>query len=155
MLWINGASCQCGVSWLHDFLKLKRKHKNHEGGEGRLSILASSLYSGAFCQHSSFSTLWKIAPIPQTKQKILGVPAVVKWDWWHPGSAGMQARSPALHSGLRIWHCCSCELGSDLILGPGTPHAAGWSKKKRGRKKSRKSSQGKKLKPKCSANEGP
>ena len=27
-------------------------------------------------------------------------------------------RSLAWHTGLRIWHCCSC--GSDVIPGPGT-----------------------------------
>ena len=60
---------------------------------------------------------------------------MAQWDWWHLGSAGTQVRSPAWHGGLRIWYCCSCGLGlncsSDLILGPGTPYAAGQPKNKK------------------------
>ena len=65
---------------------------------------------------------------------ILGVPTVVQRDWQHLGSAGMQVRSLAWHSGLRIWRCHSCGLGcdcsSDLIPGLGTPHATSWPKLK-------------------------
>ena len=64
-----------------------------------------------------------------------GVPAVAQWDWRHPGTTGMQVRSPAGHSGLRILCCCSCGLGldcgSDLISGPGTSYAAKNEKKKK------------------------
>lgn len=31
-----------------------------------------------------------------------GVPTVVQWDWQHLGGTGMQVRSPALYSGLRM-----------------------------------------------------
>ena len=70
---------------------------------------------------------------------------MVPGDRQHFGSAGTQVRSPAQHSGLRIWRCCSLGLGrdcsSDLIPGPGTPYAAGWpnmKKIKKRRKKERK-----------------
>ena len=53
------------------------------------------------------------------------------------GSAGTQVPSPAWHRGLRIQHCHSCGIGhtcsSDLIPGPGAPHAMGrpkWKFKK-------------------------
>ena len=80
---------------------------------------------------------------------------MVPGDRQHFGSAGTQVRSPAQHSGLRIWRCCSLGLGrdcsSDLIPGPGTPYAAGWPnmkkikkrrKKERGREKRKKKSRG-------------
>ena len=48
------------------------------------------------------------------------------------GSAGMQVRSPAPHSGLRTLCCCSCGFGCDcdldMIHGPRTPYALGWPK---------------------------
>ena len=54
------------------------------------------------------------------------------------GGAGMQVLSPACHSGLQMWHCCSYDLGrdcsSDLIPGQGTPYAAGWPKMKEKKK---------------------
>ena len=47
---------------------------------------------------------------------------------------GTQVRLPAWHSGLRIQHCCSCDVGpnwdSNLILSPGTPYALGPAKRK-------------------------
>ena len=47
----------------------------------------------------------------------------------------MQVRSPAWHSGLRIWSCHSCRVGgncdSDLIPGLGTPCAVGKPKKEK------------------------
>ena len=50
-------------------------------------------------------------------------------DWQHLCSTGMQVRSLAWHSGLRIRRCHICGLvynsGSDLIPGPGTPYAMG------------------------------
>ena len=59
----------------------------------------------------------------------VGAPTVVQRDQWHLGSTGMQVRSLAPHSGLRIGHSHSCDVGhncgSDLIPGPGTPYAAG------------------------------
>ena len=55
---------------------------------------------------------------------------MAQWDQWCLGSPEMQVRYPALHSGLKIWHCCSCSLGgdcgSDLIPGSGAPYATGW-----------------------------
>ena len=43
----------------------------------------------------------------------------------------MQVQSPAQHSpGLRIRHCISCNCGSDLIPGLGTPYVMEWPKKK-------------------------
>ena len=64
-----------------------------------------------------------------------GVPAVTQRDWQHLGSSGTQVRSPAWHSGLRIQHCHSCDLGPDrgldLIPGLGTPYAAGQLKKEK------------------------
>ena len=48
---------------------------------------------------------------------------------------GMQVRSPAQHSGLRIWRCHSCGIvcncGLDLIPVLGTPYATGWPKRKK------------------------
>ena len=67
-----------------------------------------------------------------------GVLAVVQGDCWRFESPGMQVRSLAWHSGLRIWHCHGCGLGLngglDLIPDPGTPQAAGWPKKKKQKK---------------------
>ena len=60
---------------------------------------------------------------------------MVQRDWQHPGSAGMQVRSLAQYSGLRIRHCRSCGVGrdgsSDLISGLETPFAVGRPKKKK------------------------
>ena len=57
---------------------------------------------------------------------------MVEQDWQCLGSPGVQVRSPARHSGLRIRHCLSFNLGhdciSDLIPSPGTPYAAGQPK---------------------------
>ena len=36
---------------------------------------------------------------------------MVKWDWRRHWSTGMQVRTLAGHSGLRIWHCHSCSVG--------------------------------------------
>ena len=51
-------------------------------------------------------------------------------------AAGTQVRSLALHSGLRIQHCCSCGIGCNSSLDPfpgmGTPYALGQPKKKKG-----------------------
>ena len=58
---------------------------------------------------------------------------MVQWDQCCFWSTGMQVRSSAWHSELRIWDCNSCGLGHkcslDLILGLETPHAVGQSKK--------------------------
>jgi len=47
----------------------------------------------------------------------------------------MWVGSPALHSRLGIWWCCSYGLvlgcGSDLIPSPGAPYAMGWPKKQK------------------------
>lgn len=55
------------------------------------------------------------------------------------GSAvSWEGRDTAQHSGLGIWHCCSCDLsqiyGSDVIPGPETPYAVWCLKKKRKKK---------------------
>ena len=54
---------------------------------------------------------------------------VASRERWDSGSI------PTRHSGLRILHCHSCSLsrdwGSDLIPGPGVPHAKGWPKMKK------------------------
>ena len=59
---------------------------------------------------------------------------MVQRDWWCLGSTGMQVRSPAKHSGLRILCCHSCSLGnnysSDLIPGLGMPVLQGGQKRK-------------------------
>ena len=57
-----------------------------------------------------------------------------QWDLSCLESPGVQIQSPAQHSRLRIQHCCSCDLGSDLIPGSGTPYAMGWPKKKKKKK---------------------
>ena len=85
------------------------------------------------------------------KKEKSGVPAVTQQDRRHHGSAGMQVRTLAWHSGLRIRNCCSCTLGhkynSDLIPGLVIPYAAGQpkkrEKKKKGRKEGRKEERGK------------
>ena len=65
---------------------------------------------------------------------MLGAPAVARQSWQRLWRAGMQVRSLARHSGLRIQHCLSCSLGwncgLDLISGPGTPYAVGQTKNK-------------------------
>ena len=55
---------------------------------------------------------------------------MVQWDWWLRGSAGTQVQSPAWHSGLRIWGCCSFGLGHNCGWDPGTSYALVWSEKK-------------------------
>ena len=51
------------------------------------------------------------------------------------GALGHKARCPARHSGSRTWCGHGCSLGHncswDLILGPGTPCAAGRPQKKK------------------------
>ena len=68
------------------------------------------------------------------KREKRGVPTVVQQDWQPLGSTGMQVRSLAQHSGLRIQHCHSCGLGCDcsldLIPGLGPPYAMGRPKMK-------------------------
>ena len=60
---------------------------------------------------------------------------MAQWDPWHLGSTRTQVQSLVWHSGLRIWHCCTCGLGhnfgSDLIPGLGTPYASGQPKKRK------------------------
>ena len=61
-----------------------------------------------------------------------GVPAVAQWDLWRLWSAGMQVRSRAQHSGLRVRCCHSCSVGHncspDLIPGLETPYSSGQQK---------------------------
>ena len=62
-------------------------------------------------------------------------------DQEHLGSTGTQVQSPAQHSRLRIWHCCSCGLGQncslDLMPGPGTPCATMRPKKEKEKERER------------------
>ena len=64
---------------------------------------------------------------------------MAQWDQQFFRSIGMQVRSSAWHSGLRIpsWHSrgVSRNYSSDLIPGPETPYAVGQPKKEKGRKK--------------------
>ena len=46
-----------------------------------------------------------------------GVPAAGQWDWQCLWSTGMQVRSLAQHSVLRIWCCRELQLRSQLCLG--------------------------------------
>ena len=66
------------------------------------------------------------------------IPPMAQWHWWPLGSSGMQVRSLAQHSGLRMQCCHSNGLGqnygSDLIPGLGMPYATGQPKKKRKKK---------------------
>lgn len=59
---------------------------------------------------------------------------MVQLDWQYLWSTGMQVRSPAWHSVLKIWPCQSCCVGYncslDLIPRLGTPYIAGWPKNK-------------------------
>ena len=41
---------------------------------------------------------------------------MVQWDWQHLQSTGMQVRSWAQHSGLRIWCCPQLQHRSQLQL---------------------------------------
>ena len=50
-------------------------------------------------------------------------------DWGHHWSTGIQVRTPAWHSGLRIPSCTPTASG--LIPAVGTPYAAGQLKKKK------------------------
>ena len=58
----------------------------------------------------------------------------MQWDQWHLGSVGMQDRSPAEHSRLKLLCFHSCSLGhsfsSELIPGLGIPYAVGRPKEK-------------------------
>ena len=76
------------------------------------------------------------------KVEVKGAPTVVQWDQRCLGSTGMQVRSLAWHSGLRIQCCHSCGLGQDLSLdlipGLGTPYAAGVTKKRKKKKERKK-----------------
>ena len=69
------------------------------------------------------------------KTNKLGIPTVTQRDQWHLWSTETQIQSLAQHSGLRILHCLSCDIGgnciSDLIPGPGTPYAMGQPKNKK------------------------
>ena len=60
---------------------------------------------------------------------------MAQWDCWCLWSSGGQVQYPALYSGLRIQHRCSCGIGyncgSDLIPGPGTAYTEGWPKEKK------------------------
>ena len=73
------------------------------------------------------------------KRRKDGVPAVVQQDRQCLGSTGMQVRSLAQHSGLRIWHCHSyglgCNYSSYVIPGLGTP---GQPRKKKEEEKKKK-----------------
>ena len=64
---------------------------------------------------------------------------MVQQDQQCLGSARLQSRSPAQHSGLRIQRCRSCDLGHtgglDLFPGPGTPYAVGRPKMKKKKRK--------------------
>ena len=55
-------------------------------------------------------TFMKADDLLGCKKKSQGFPTVVQWI---SGilSTGMQVLSPAWHSGLKIWRCCSCSLG--------------------------------------------
>ena len=68
-----------------------------------------------------------------------GLSTVVQCDWCCLYSSEMKVQSLAWHSGLRIWHCCSCSVDPhcslDLIPGPGTPYALGQPKKEEEEKK--------------------
>ena len=46
-----------------------------------------------------------------------------------------QVRPLAWYSELRIWHCHRCGIGHICSSDPETPHALGWGKKKRKKKK--------------------
>ena len=63
----------------------------------------------------------------------VGVPAVVQLDRQHLGGHYDTGLIPSPAQWLRIQHHCSCSLGSkcgsNLILGLGTPCAAGWGRK--------------------------
>ena len=65
---------------------------------------------------------------------------MVQWDQQHLGVLGQRFDSQPRHSGLRIQHCSSCDLGhncgSDLIPGLGIPYASGRPKVKGLKKKS-------------------
>ena len=95
-------------------------------GEGRL--FDSSSY---FPPHQMVSVLKSTRK--EKEKKTTGAPAVVQQDQQHLGSAGMQAASPARHSGLRIQRCRSCGLGQDCSSDgsdpwPRAPYAMGWPK---------------------------
>ena len=59
----------------------------------------------------------------------------VSWEHWDASLI------PAQHSGLRMWHCCSCSVGQncglDLVYGLGNPYASGRPKKKKNKKVNR------------------
>lgn len=50
----------------------------------------------------------------------VGVPTVAHQYWQHLGNAGTQVRSPASHSGLRMWYCSSRGIGHNCGLEPVT-----------------------------------
>ena len=73
--------------------------------------------------------------------KYTGAPTVAQWDQRCLCSAWTQVWSLARHSGLKIWHCHSCNIGSscslDSIPGPGTSICHECSHKRKEKKKKR------------------
>ena len=71
--------------------------------------------------------------------KYTGAPTVAQWDQRCLCSAWTQVWSLARHSGLKIWHCHSCNIGSscslDSIPGPGTSICHECSQKRKKKKK--------------------
>lgn len=69
------------------------------------------------------------------KKGLFGVPTVVQQDRQYLGSAGMQVRPLAQHSGLRTWYCHSCgtghHCGAGLIPRQGISTFHWWSQKQK------------------------
>ena len=79
---------------------------------------------GGACSH--FLPIWCVAsyraspgppsllplhPIPCSFPTDSEAPTVAQQDHWHLRSAGTRVLSPAWHRGLRIWRCCSWNVG--------------------------------------------
>ena len=75
----------------------------------------------------------------------LGVSAVAQQDQQCLGCSGMQVRSLAKNTGLRIWcshsHSLSRKHSSDLNPSPGTPYTTGHPKKGKKNKQTNKKTQ--------------
>ena len=125
-----------GLSEVHTYIYIKSgsyKYKSKRKRDTGDLLKVYSLDMHILLKEIKYSTFIH-SLLLSSKLQSLGVPTVARWDWQHLGSTGMQVRSPAQHSGLRIQCCHSCGIGCtwglDLIPDPGTPYASRWPKRK-------------------------
>ena len=100
-----------GLSEVHTYIYIKSgsyKYKSKRKRDTGDLLKVYSLDMHILLKEIKYSTFIHSLLI-SSKLQSLGVPTVARWDWQHLGSTGMQVRSPAQHSGLRIQCCHSCD----------------------------------------------